>query len=181
MHPADIPAMAASPSAPTQAGVERAVKVAVLIPHQSKRVLVIIVGQPPRRIHRLVHVSHIITILIDEPGQFRSLHHPDLLRFLVDINAQRLVQPIGKQRPLVVLVPPHLAFAGADKKMSVGMKLHATHSQHDLVGDFDRFNAVSRRDMLWCRISRSKAAHQQQAGQAHQPSFCFRHHVYKFI
>ena len=181
MHPADIPTVAAGPTAPAQAGVKRAVKIAVPVPHKAKGVFMIIVGQPPRRIHRFVHVGHVVAILIDEPGQFRPLHYPYLFRFLVDVNAQRLVQPIGEQRPLVILVPPHLTFARADKKMSIGMKLHSTHSQHNLVGNLDRINAIPRRDMLRRRISRSKAAHQQEAGQAHQPGFCFRDHVYKFI
>ncbi|HCV97700.1 MAG TPA: hypothetical protein DGJ56_00230 [Verrucomicrobiales bacterium] len=61
------------------------------------------------------------------------------------------------------------------------MKLHSTHSQHNSIGNLDRINAIPRRDMLWRRISLSKAVHQQQAGQAHQLSFCFHHLVYKFI
>ena len=95
MHARLVPLVAARPTRPTEGGIESTVKIALGIPHGTKGVFVIIIGEPPTGVDGLIQVRFAVLVGVHQTRQFRALHHIDVAFLLVNPQAQTFVQTIG--------------------------------------------------------------------------------------
>ena len=91
VDPRNVPLVAAGPTRPAQRSVQGAVEVTGRVSNETEGILVVIVGQPPAGTHGAKQVRISITVLVDEFGEFTTLHHEDTIRLRLDKDAERLV------------------------------------------------------------------------------------------